>query len=164
MDDTKILIYLGSGEKGTQRKGALEQLAADHGFFWGNEPSIGRLIVALADGEMEVRRAMDYSGYEIEIGFSDDSIFGSDPEAIEGIDQAASADNYAVTLRALLEREFPNASIEIEHGINDQARVENWNEDVSWRDVETVQIEVEELIHRHWESWEWVVERQVEEV
>lgn len=46
-------IHLGSDEQGRQRKAALERIAASEGHFWGNKPSIGRWLVALADRELE---------------------------------------------------------------------------------------------------------------
>lgn len=48
-DYTTINIHLGGGVEGKLRKQALEQLAVEAGHVWDGEPSIGRLITALAD-------------------------------------------------------------------------------------------------------------------
>ena len=50
---TTILIDPGQGDRGEQRKQALLDLAESKGHEWGGKPSIGRLIVALADAEIE---------------------------------------------------------------------------------------------------------------
>jgi len=50
---TTILIDLGVGERGEQRKQALLALAEAKGHEWGGRPSIGKLIVALADSELK---------------------------------------------------------------------------------------------------------------
>ena len=50
---TTILIDLGIGERGEQRKQALLDLAKRENHEWGGKPSIGRLIVAMADDEIE---------------------------------------------------------------------------------------------------------------
>jgi len=50
---TTILIDLGIGERGERRKQALLDLAEREGHEWGGKPSIGRLIVAIADDEIE---------------------------------------------------------------------------------------------------------------
>ena len=50
---TTILIDLGIGERGERRKQALLDLAQADGHEWGGRPSIGRLIVALADEQIE---------------------------------------------------------------------------------------------------------------
>jgi len=50
---TTILIDLGIGIKGERRKQALLDLAERENHEWGGKPSIGRLIVAMADDEIE---------------------------------------------------------------------------------------------------------------
>ena len=45
-------IDLGKGERGEQRRAALEEMAQERGLTWNNKPSIGRLIVALADEQI----------------------------------------------------------------------------------------------------------------
>lgn len=49
---TQIRIDLGQGERGERRRIALEQIATERGFAWNNKPSIGRLIVAMADEQI----------------------------------------------------------------------------------------------------------------
>jgi len=58
-DTTTILIDLGIGERGELRKQALLSLAEKDGHKWGGRPSIGRLIVQLADDEIERKGAND---------------------------------------------------------------------------------------------------------
>jgi hypothetical protein len=51
----RTIIHLGSGEEGQARKEALERRAAKHGAIsQRNEPSIGRLLVMLAEGELVI--------------------------------------------------------------------------------------------------------------
>lgn len=44
-----INIHLGKGEEGVRRLQALRCLAAEAGYLWNNEPSIGRWLSAVAD-------------------------------------------------------------------------------------------------------------------
>jgi hypothetical protein len=44
-----INVHLGKGKEGARRLHALRLLAAQAGFYWNNEPSIGRWLSALAD-------------------------------------------------------------------------------------------------------------------
>jgi DNA-binding Xre family transcriptional regulator len=44
-----ISVYCGYGEQGERRKWALEQLAAANGFIYHGRPSVGRMVVALAN-------------------------------------------------------------------------------------------------------------------
>lgn len=44
-----INIHLGKGEEGLRRLQALRWLAAEAGYLWNNEPSIGRWLSAIAD-------------------------------------------------------------------------------------------------------------------
>jgi len=54
MTTTNILpgIDLGKGERGEQRRAALEQMAHEGGYIHGFKSSIGRMIVALADEQI----------------------------------------------------------------------------------------------------------------
>jgi len=51
MSDTIRLsnIHLGTGAEGRRRLQALRAEAAAQGLYWGGQPSVGRLVVALAD-------------------------------------------------------------------------------------------------------------------
>jgi hypothetical protein len=44
-----ISIHLGKGKEGVRRLQALRHLAAEAGYLWNNEPSIGRWLSAIAD-------------------------------------------------------------------------------------------------------------------
>jgi hypothetical protein len=44
-----ISVHLGKGEEGVRRLQALRLLAAEAGFYWDDEPSIGRWLSAIAD-------------------------------------------------------------------------------------------------------------------
>lgn len=52
-----ISIHLGDDEKGAARKAALERLAQQFGVYWNGEPSIGRLIVEIAEGHIKLQEA-----------------------------------------------------------------------------------------------------------
>ena len=49
----RVIISVDLGDKSSadahERKAALEQIAAESGFFWNDKPSIGRWLVNLAD-------------------------------------------------------------------------------------------------------------------
>lgn len=47
-----INVHLGKGLEGARRFHALRLLAAEAGFYWNNEPSIGRWLSAVADERM----------------------------------------------------------------------------------------------------------------
>ena len=44
-----INVHLGKGMEGVRRLNALRMLASEAGYFWNNEPSIGRWLSAVAD-------------------------------------------------------------------------------------------------------------------
>jgi hypothetical protein len=44
-----INVHLGKGKEGVRRLQALRHLAAEAGYLWNNEPSIGRWLSAVAD-------------------------------------------------------------------------------------------------------------------
>jgi len=48
-EEIKIALYLGMDQKGRDRLAALQTMAADAGFFWGDKPSPGRFISAQID-------------------------------------------------------------------------------------------------------------------
>lgn len=48
-----ISVDLGKGERGRTRLAALKRIAQEHGITWGNAPSVGRLITAIADGAIK---------------------------------------------------------------------------------------------------------------
>jgi len=50
-----ISIHLGDDERGAARKAALERLAQQFGVYWNGEPSIGRLIVEIAEGHIKLQ-------------------------------------------------------------------------------------------------------------
>jgi DNA invertase Pin-like site-specific DNA recombinase len=71
MDYTTINIHLGDDNQGARRKRALERLAAEAGYEWGGNPSVGRWLVGLADQKLEedavnirelVERAIEEAG------------------------------------------------------------------------------------------------------
>ena len=47
-------IHLGSGAKGIARRKALEAMAIELGYVWGGRPSMGRMIIALADHKLRL--------------------------------------------------------------------------------------------------------------
>jgi len=47
-----ISVHLGAGVQGEQRKIALEKIAEKFGYFFNNKPSIGKLMVAIADHQI----------------------------------------------------------------------------------------------------------------
>lgn len=49
-----ISVDLGKGEHGRKRLAALKRIAQEHGFTWGDGPSVGRLIVSIADGGTKI--------------------------------------------------------------------------------------------------------------
>lgn len=55
MNPTRTIIHLGSGNQGQERKDKLESIAAELGAIsQRGKPSIGRLLVMIADGELGV--------------------------------------------------------------------------------------------------------------
>lgn len=46
-----INIHLGKGKEGARRLQALRSLAAEAGYLWNNEPSVGRWLSAVADAK-----------------------------------------------------------------------------------------------------------------
>ena len=48
-DYATISVHLGEGQEGELRKLALERIAQDAKFIWGDKPSIGRWLCAQAD-------------------------------------------------------------------------------------------------------------------
>jgi len=54
-----ISIHLGTDDQGQQRKAALEKLAEKYGLTWNDGPSIGKLVVSIADGKIELVEAKD---------------------------------------------------------------------------------------------------------
>lgn len=54
-------IHLGSGMEGELRKRALERLAKDAGHTWGNAPSIGRWLCAVADEKIKEDKMAYYA-------------------------------------------------------------------------------------------------------
>jgi hypothetical protein len=47
-----INVHLGKGQEGHRRLRALRRLAAEAGYYWNNEPSIGRWLSAVADEQI----------------------------------------------------------------------------------------------------------------
>jgi hypothetical protein len=47
-----INVHLGKGKEGIRRQMALKMLAAQAGYYWNNEPSIGRWLSAVADEQI----------------------------------------------------------------------------------------------------------------
>ena len=56
-DTIRLNIHLGTGAKGLRRLQALRKEAAAQGFYWGGQPSVGRLVVALADELLRAHQA-----------------------------------------------------------------------------------------------------------
>jgi len=54
--ENQIRIDLGKGERGQQRRAALEQMARDKGIEWGGYPSIGRMVKNMVDEYIERRK------------------------------------------------------------------------------------------------------------
>ena len=52
-----ISIHLGDDARGVARKAALEELAGRFGIYWNSEPSIGRLMLEIADGHIKLQEA-----------------------------------------------------------------------------------------------------------
>jgi hypothetical protein len=53
----RTIIHLGSGEEGKARKDTLETIAAEHGAIsQRDEPSIGCLLVMIADGQLIIEK------------------------------------------------------------------------------------------------------------
>lgn len=63
-----INVHLGKGKEGARRLHALRLMAAQAGYYWNNEPSIGRWLAAVADEkigpdwEAKPRAALDLQG------------------------------------------------------------------------------------------------------
>jgi len=90
----------------------------------------------------------------IRIRFQEDHLFGPDPEATEGVDVPASIDRYITTLTAELQRKYPEAEIDVAEGLGGPLEVRGPHPEppeTPW---------IEQLIHDHWEAWEWVVEAE----
>lgn len=91
----------------------------------------------------------------IEIGYTEDGLFGPDEDNREGVDMVASFKSYEEKLEAALLAVFPDAEIKIENGIQDKHTVTP--EDYENPDYT---VEVGEIIHQVWETWDWVVIKQ----
>lgn len=74
-------------------------------------PDRALLIHTAYDASAEPRDvAQVYDGWKIQTGFLEGNLFGAD---VDGIDQAASADNYARMLEKAVEDAFPGAFVTI---------------------------------------------------
>ncbi len=105
----KILIDLGQGERGEQRRAALEEMAMEYGYEWGGNPSIGRLVVALADRYKESKMSEKLS---VRYGFHGADLFaGWDDEGVYNVPE--SAQRYADLVEAVLREQFIDAEIEV---------------------------------------------------
>jgi len=91
----------------------------------------------------------------IKISYTEDGMFGPDEENRDGVDILASFAKYDEMLTGELLKVFPSSEIEIENGIEDKHTVDP--EDYESPDF---YVEVGEIIHRVWESWDWVVVEQ----
>ena len=83
----------------------------------------------------------------MQIDYSEDSMFGSDRDALDGVDVEASFAKFDEMLEAKLLEEFPDADVEIVYGIGSCAVDGEKSSD----DAETA----EWLLHQMWETYEW---------
>jgi hypothetical protein len=83
----------------------------------------------------------------ITVKFSDDGIFGN--YTGEDVDRTASAASFAEHLEAALDHDYPNAEIEIAHGIDDSVSIDGRgdHDEVPW---------IEQTVNRVWESYDWL--------
>ena len=85
----------------------------------------------------------------IRVRYSDDSIFGhADPDD-EGIDAIVSRAQFEEALVNAFYAEYPEAEIEIIHGINDD---HNADGQTDTNDAENVG----NIVNTVWDSWEWL--------
>lgn len=89
----------------------------------------------------------------IEVEYTEDGMFGPDPDARENVDIPASFIKWNGVLTAALQTIYPDAEITIKNTINDKhsAQFEDGFED----HLETTS--VGETIHQLWDNWEWTV-------
>jgi len=55
-EEIKIALYLGMDEKGRRRLAALQTMAAEVGYFWGEKPSPGRFVASQIDRWLEAQK------------------------------------------------------------------------------------------------------------
>jgi len=87
----------------------------------------------------------------IRVDFSDAGLWGSTDPDEGGYDAKESANEFAEMLTEALENEFPEAEVEVKHGILDRHMVDGFTDtdDALW---------VGEVINRVWSPFNWMVE------
>jgi len=86
---------------------------------------------------------------KIEYDNSDDAMYGSDPDAIVGVDMQASEIKFKTMLHAELSKNYPNVEIIITTGFG-QYMVDG---DTAHQEVDTVG----QILHNVWSEFEWLV-------
>lgn len=90
----------------------------------------------------------------------DAALFGPDPEALEGVDVKASYGSYQDAVADALAKAYPKAHILVDTGAgfgNGKQVYYDPDEEISPRDHDAEVSHIENIIHKVWESWGWVV-------
>ena len=87
---------------------------------------------------------------------SDESMFGSDADALIGIDAAASVDGFIAALEVAVEAAYPGATVLVAgcEGVS----CTTVGDVPPGQDAESVRLSVDAIRHALWESWDWLVQ------
>lgn len=89
----------------------------------------------------------------IEVEYTEDGMFGPDPDTRENVDIPASFVEWNEQLTAALNRAYPDAEITVENTIHDRHSAQLAD---GFKDDAATEA-VGEIIHQVWEDWNWVV-------
>jgi len=87
----------------------------------------------------------------------DAALFGPDPENLEGVDIKASYASYKIAIYNAIQKEYPQATITVSTGSPDGVFVDEYDVSPYSKENEAEVAYVEEIIHKTWEAWDWVV-------
>lgn len=85
----------------------------------------------------------------VDVQYSEDGMFGSDGPG--EIDLEQSYAKFEAKLESAIGEVFPNADVQIANSIND-------SHSADWDPSSDDSIALGEIIHRVWESFDWIVE------
>lgn len=89
---------------------------------------------------------------------SEDTMFGPDPDNIEGVDIAASIDKYEDMLTAELKETYPTAKIEIERGTEKPVYIEVDDPETHEYDPYE-EMRIDHIVSDLWQSWNWIIKK-----
>jgi hypothetical protein len=85
------------------------------------------------------------------------SLYGADPEHIEGVDQVASLSRLVELTRDAVEKAYPEAELRVLADSQSEVTVTQQDDEGYTIEDEGMAETVNSIAHEVWESWEWVI-------